>query len=475
MSVPHLRPLPHLPSALAALPWTAVGLAMPVAALMSGMPGTRALIGGAACMVLALVVAPLRIELGRGSHSIELGLETTFVMVAALLLPPPWAAIVGLASSVWILRARPLRRALLPFASASLAAAAASAGAALVAARPFDGGDVLPAALMALACRSVVVVIGHALDGGSGTLGGTVAVLRGGHPARLLVLEAGLVVALIAATVPWIDQPFTALGVIVLGQALVWAVLALARDEDRHRLEVTRLDATYARYVPHRVAQALARGGDAPAPGGEQRELTIMFVDIRSFTAWAERQQPDDVLTELNHLLGDLADAVLSTGGTLDKFTGDGLMAFWNAPFDQADHAARALRAVPAMLMRVREFNNRREVRHSEPLEIGIGVHTGQAMVGNLGHRDRLAYTAVGDVVNLTARLEAATRQADVPVLLSEATFLALPAGMRRQLQRLDSIAVKGRTERVRVYAPAALVEHLRRQASDQSARRNAG
>jgi adenylate cyclase len=193
--------------------------------------------------------------------------------------------------------------------------------------------------------------------------------------------------------------------------------------------------------------------------GGDRREISVLFLDIRGFTTWSERTDPAEVFNELNLLIGELADAVLATDGTIDKFTGDGLMAFWNAPTDQPDHAARAVRSIPMLLMRVREFNLRREAQNAPPFQIGIGIATGPAMVGNVGHRDRLAFTAIGDTVNLAARLESATRDVELPALLDEHTFLTLPHPIQRQLTRLDSIEVRGRRERVRVYAPTMLVK----------------
>ena len=222
---------------------------------------------------------------------------------------------------------------------------------------------------------------------------------------------------------------------------------------------------TFQRYVPRHVASSILgdhESGTEVQVGGDRREITVMFVDIRGFTSWAERPDPAEVFDELNVLIGELADAVLASDGTIDKFTGDGLMAFWNAPVDQPDHAERAIRTVPRLMMRVRECNLRREARGATGFEIGVGIATGPAMVGNVGHRDRLAFTAIGDTVNLAARLEQATRDVGIQALLDERAFLTLPHELQRQLMRLESIEVKGRRERVRLYAPVALVRRGR-------------
>jgi class 3 adenylate cyclase len=328
-------------------------------------------------------------------------------------------------------------------------------------ATPISGRSVLGAVALAAISRALLGLLAQLLLAQSQAPGGALIVVRDMPVVTILALEAGLPTATVAMAGPFLDEPPLALLVVLVGQLMTWRLLALQHSQYTGRRVADQLLDTFQRYVPRHVANSiLARRADGtdPAVGGERRELTVLFLDIRGFTAWSERTDPAEVFNELNLLIGELADAVLATDGTIDKFMGDGLMAFWNAPTDQPDHAARAVRAIPMLLMRVREFNLRREARSGPPFQIGIGIASGPAMVGNVGHRDRLAFTAIGDTVNLAARLESATREVELPALLDERTFLSLPHQIQRQLTRLDSIEVRGRRERVRLYAPTMLV-----------------
>jgi adenylate cyclase len=147
--------------------------------------------------------------------------------------------------------------------------------------------------------------------------------------------------------------------------------------------------------------------------------------------------------------------------GTLDKFTGDGLMAFWGAPFEQPDHAARACRAALAMLQNLDRVNQRRAADGQEPFAIGVGVHSGTAVVGNVGHDKRLDYTAIGDTVNLAARLEAATKELGSVMLVSASTIGRLSEEMRERAMRIGDITVKGRKQPVEVWALQPLMPEI--------------
>ncbi len=320
------------------------------------------------------------------------------------------------------------------------------------------GRHVLVAVLLGSTLRASLTILARLLAAQAASATGAIALLRHTPVGTMLMLETGLPTATVAAAGPFLDTPLPALAIVLAGQALTWRLLALQHSHFTGRRDADRLLDTFERYVPRDVAHIALRDG-AAIPGGERRELTVLFLDVRGFTSWAERTDPGEVFDELNLLLGELTDAVLAENGTIDKFTGDGLMAFWNAPSDQPDHAARAVRTIPRLLMRVRECNLRRATRGGPPFRIGVGIATGPAMVGNLGHDERLAFTAIGDTVNRAARIEHATRDVGIPTLLDESTFLALPLDLQRQLTRLDSIEVKGRAERIRLYAPTAVVK----------------
>jgi len=181
---------------------------------------------------------------------------------------------------------------------------------------------------------------------------------------------------------------------------------------------------------------------------------------MRDFTPVAESMKGDpQALTALmNRLLTPLSDAITQEGGTIDKYMGDAVMAFWNAPLDVPDHAAHAARAALAMRRRLRDLNAARQREAEEQgvaapasLDIGIGINTGRCVVGNMGSDFRFDYSALGDAVNLASRLEGLTAQYGEPILIGEATAEAL-AG-RFALKEIGAVQVKGKAETVRVFA----------------------
>ncbi|HET7559264.1 MAG TPA: adenylate/guanylate cyclase domain-containing protein, partial [Limnochordia bacterium] len=196
-----------------------------------------------------------------------------------------------------------------------------------------------------------------------------------------------------------------------------------------------RLKERFERYVSPEVAAQLGSDREIEL-GGQRRRVSVLFADLRGFTRFAEGLPPERTLAVLNRHLRIMSDAVLQHGGTLDKFTGDGLMAFFGAPLAAHDHASRALRAAAAMLSGIERIDAPR-------LPIGIGIHTGDVVVGNIGSDRRLEYTAIGDTVNVAARLEEAAEAGEI--LVSEETHAAggdLPGWHYRQP---ESLTLKGR------------------------------
>lgn len=221
-----------------------------------------------------------------------------------------------------------------------------------------------------------------------------------------------------------------------------------ARMNDALRDEHRLLAHSFSQYVPASVVEQLLERGETVELGGQQRDVSVMFCDIRGFTSWSEKLPPTQVVAELNELLSVLSDCVFATDGTLDKFTGDGLMALWGAPLDQHDHADRACAAAAMMEERVRTFNVERGV----DFRIGVGIHSGPAVVGNIGHDRRHDYTAIGDTVNLSARIEAATKTEGATVLVSSATLERSGAGTSSRFTEVGPISVKGRDQQVVVH-----------------------
>ncbi len=210
----------------------------------------------------------------------------------------------------------------------------------------------------------------------------------------------------------------------------------------------------FAHYLAEPVLERLENNPDALSLDGERRSISVLFMDIRGFTSRSETMEPNEAVNLLNSLLDPLSEAVLAEEGTIDKFMGDGMMTFWNAPLDQPDHAARALRAALAMTDALTAFNKAQPVDR-EPLAIGIGVHTGEAFVGNMGSRRRFAYSAIGDTVNLAARVEALTGSQGHKVLVTTEALRAATSHDHQLADRFTSAGehmVKGRKQAVSVH-----------------------
>jgi adenylate cyclase len=209
----------------------------------------------------------------------------------------------------------------------------------------------------------------------------------------------------------------------------------------------------FSKYVSPEVVADIAENPEALQLGGQKRPLSLLFSDLAGFTTLSERMDPQDLLAHLNEYLSDMTQIVMDEQGTLDKYIGDAIMAFWNAPKDVSDHADRALRTAILMQRRMEELNARWRENDpdAETLVVRIGVNTGTVVVGNVGGRERFDYSAIGDAVNLAARLEPANKTYDTLVMASEFTL----DHARREdyrVRELDLIAVKGKVEPVRVY-----------------------
>lgn len=212
---------------------------------------------------------------------------------------------------------------------------------------------------------------------------------------------------------------------------------------------------SFASFVPRDVVRALLASGEEARLGGAQREVTIFFSDVAGFTSMSERVSPDELVRMLSGYLETMTEEIASNGGTIDKFIGDGIMAFWGAPATDDEHAARACEA--AVLCQQRLDVLRADTAHAWMREARtrIGIATGVALVGNVGTPARMNYTAMGDVVNLAARLEGQNKAYDTEILVSEATYAAARA--RVVGRAIDVVAVKGKREGIRVYSLVGL------------------
>jgi adenylate cyclase len=184
--------------------------------------------------------------------------------------------------------------------------------------------------------------------------------------------------------------------------------------------------------------------------GGESREITAFFSDVAGFTSVSESLSPEDLVQLLNEYLSEMTDIILDSGGTLDKYEGDAIIAFWNAPLDLPDHALRACRSALRCQRRLQELRPHFQEKYGHGLTARIGVNSGPAVVGNMGSRRRFDYTAMGDTMNLASRLEGACKQYRIPILVGEKTFARIKNDIITR--EVDLIRVVGKAQPVRVY-----------------------
>jgi len=186
--------------------------------------------------------------------------------------------------------------------------------------------------------------------------------------------------------------------------------------------------------------------------GGERRELSIFFSDLEGFTGLSEGLDPEALTNLLNVYLTAMTDIIQEEGGTVDKYEGDAIIAFWNAPLEQQDHAVRCVRAVLRCQAKLAEMRPKFKEIIGKDLKMRIGVNTGHAVVGNMGSHSRFDYTMIGDAVNLAARLEGINKQFGTYVLISESTMKKMAGAY--PVREISRVAVVGRCEPVVVYEP---------------------
>ncbi len=256
----------------------------------------------------------------------------------------------------------------------------------------------------------------------------------------------------------WVYQNFDSLIDALLPSS--FALIAFGGTALKKYWQVERqrrwVSAAFSRYVAPELVDRLAANPENLKLGGETRELTIMFCDVRDFTARAETMSAQAVVRFLNRLHTPFSRVILDSGGTIDKFLGDGLMAFWNAPLSVPDHAKCAAQAALEMVKICRNMDaelSKEAVAAGQPylpLHIGIGLNTGTVFVGNMGSDQRFDYSIIGDAVNVAARLEAVTKTMHTPILLARSTA-DLCHDM--DVRRVGGLTLKGRSDETDVYA----------------------
>ena len=377
-----------------------------------------------------------------------------------------------------------------------------SDGAALAGTLPASAHAPLAAALRATGGHSALREI--TIDGGA-SLAAFRPLLTGREPAATLALVYSLDQKLAPARLAGRYLAVVAVGALVVAAALALAFArGLARPVERLAAHTERISAgDYSARVPVDRADELGRLAgamnamsaglaerdrvrdlldknvspevaarllrDGAVLGGEEREVTILFADLRGFTTLSERLTPPELLALLNRYLDRMGGAIEARGGVIDKFIGDAIMALFGAPVAQGDAAARALAAARAMESALAALNTELDAEGRPPLAIGIGINTARVVAGNIGSSRRLNYSVIGDGVNVAARLQALTRVADyrTNIILSAATRAAADRAAA-DARPLGTVTVKGRSEPVEIFAiDAPLSSHADRMSPD--------
>ncbi len=244
---------------------------------------------------------------------------------------------------------------------------------------------------------------------------------------------------------------------------LLTYVVVTATGFIQSEMERRKTRAMFSRYVSPDVVEELMKDPDSVELGGAKTIVTIMFADIRGFTAYSENKDPVDVITRLNEYLTVMTRTIQKHGGTLDKYLGDGLMAFFGAPIYYDDHVERAVRTAVDIQEAIKQLNTEWTERDgSPPLLVAIGINTGPAVVGNVGSPERMDYTLIGEDVNLASRTEALTKLFETLVLVSERSYNALPEGeAKNSLYYVGEELVKGFTHPIKVYSLTGLDLHF--------------
>ena len=231
--------------------------------------------------------------------------------------------------------------------------------------------------------------------------------------------------------------------------------------------QAKEIRAMFSSYVSPRIVSELIKDPEKARLGGHRRELTMLFSDVVGFTTFSERRTAEEVVTQLNEYLGAMTEVVFQWNGTLDKFVGDAVVVFWGAPLDQPDHAELAIKCALHMRKRLEELQAKWRAEGKVPLDNGIGINTGEALVGNMGAEGKkMDYTMIGDHVNLAARVEGLTRKFKAPIVISEYTLEHIKPILATEgspdsrgrlghvlIQGLGTVKVKGKDRSVVVYS----------------------
>ena len=250
---------------------------------------------------------------------------------------------------------------------------------------------------------------------------------------------------------------------VALVLAFFSAMVVSYRQEGRQR---RYLKSAFRHYLSPAVIDTLIAHPESLVLGGERRHISIFFSDVQGFTSISERLSPEELTSLLNDYLSQMTDILLESGGTIDKYEGDAIIAFWNAPVELPDHGRRAVEAMIHCQEKLAQLRLELEQRAGGPFHMRVGINTGDAVVGNMGSSSRFDYTMLGDAVNLAARLEGLNKQFGTYSMCSAASKEeAQEFGTELCFRELARVAVVGKKEAVTVFEPMTSTEYVRRQA----------
>ena len=281
-------------------------------------------------------------------------------------------------------------------------------------------------------------------------------------PVTLVALGAAFGTGLIGTSVYFysfhrllIDLTYPLMSTLAIYLTLIFS--SFVREQQQRK----QIRTAFSQYMSPALVAQLAQSPEKLVLGGEERELTIMFSDVRGFTTISEtfKHDPQGLTALMNSFLTPLTNAILARKGYIDKYMGDAIMAFWNAPLDDSGHEVNACEAAIDMLERIDELNKVREQQAEDdgstyfPINVGVGLNTGLCTVGNMGSDIKFNYSVLGDAVNLASRLEGQTKEYGFPIIVGSKTALAVKE--KFAILELDFIMVKGKTEPEVIYAIA--------------------
>ncbi len=285
-------------------------------------------------------------------------------------------------------------------------------------------------------------------------------------PAKAILTSVAVLVATVALSLlMWMDADI----VMPVANSIVMIALLYAVNisygyfvESRTKRQITGL---FGQYVPSELVEEMAKHPESVSMEGESREMTILFSDVRGFTTISEGLDPKELTLLMHDFLTPLSRIVYKHRGTIDKYMGDCIMAFWGAPLLDPDHARNAILAAIEMQKTLRSLQPFFKERGWPEIRAGIGINTGRVSVGNMGSEVRVAYTVMGDEVNLASRLEGITKQYEVELIVGENTRNAVPDFVYREL---DHVRVKGKDRPVAIYEPLGLASEVNKDLHDE-------